>query len=181
MAIDNSEFKEIINTKTMTCYQKYGTIFDKKSIPLVKTKHIFGKVSEPFSIVELMNSRRTEWDKNIEIRTEVTKISNEVSIIYTGLKSPSIFIQPRDMLEKRIQFIDNNYYYAYFSSVPDSLYPIDKKFCRCDCLFSVNVIGVENGETVFYSFAQTDLKGPNLPQAIILPFFKSATQSFHYF
>eukprot|EP01022_Parablepharisma_sp_SALTPOND_P001623 TRINITY_DN106917_c0_g1_i1.p1 TRINITY_DN106917_c0_g1~~TRINITY_DN106917_c0_g1_i1.p1 ORF type:complete len:325 (-),score=-15.92 TRINITY_DN106917_c0_g1_i1:86-1060(-) len=175
---DTADYTEVINTKGLQCWTKYDSIFDKTK-PVTKTRHVLGPNIDPLVVAEMLNNKRMNWDKNLERHEELMKISPSVSIIYTAMKSPSIFFQARDLVEKRIQLIEQDTYYAYFSSVPDSVYPVDKAYCRCDTIFAATVIRLEDGECVYYSISQTDLKAPSLPQALVMPFFKSGVKSFY--
>ncbi len=147
----------MLNEPGLKSWFKRESIFEKTK-PVIKTYHNFGKDINPLSVVDLLTNRRLEWDQNLAIFKEITHISDDVSVIHCGLKSPNMFIQARDFVEKRIQFLENGMYYAYCSSVPDEVWPPAKSFVRADTIFAATIITIEDGDCVFYYISQNDLK-----------------------
>ena len=145
---DDNNCTELINTNELQCWISQESIFDKTQ-PVIKSRRILGQNIDIQTVVKLLNDTRTDWDKNIEIHEEVFKVSQEISIIHSALKSPNVFISARDFIEKRIQFLDQGVYYSYSSSVPDSVLPQIKKYCRCITIFSITILCLEKNELVF--------------------------------
>lgn len=138
-------------------YSKYGSIFEKTK-PVIKTRHVLGKNIDPSLVSDLLNGRRMEWDKNLAEFKEIAKVSPDVSVIHSVLKGKTLVFQARDFVEKKVQFYDCGAWYAYFSSVPDELLPVIATYTRGETIFSVSMICMEDGDCVFYSISQTDMK-----------------------
>ena len=154
---DTEGSTELINTPKLKSWMKRGSIFDQAR-NVILTKNYLGKDIDPAEVKKLLTSNRTEWDPNLTTHKEIIKVSDEVSVIHVALKSPNIFFQPRDFIEKRVQLTEDGVLYEYYSSVPEAILPPANGYIRADTIFSVNIFTVEDGECVYYCIYQNDIK-----------------------
>ncbi len=146
---------------------------------MTKIRFSFPGDTDPFLLVELLNGHRTEWDKNTVVFEELKRISAGLAIVRSAIRPPAFFLQARDFVEKRIQFVDSGVYYGYISSVAEEAFPPSKGYTRADTIFCVNIIGKEGNECVYSCVTQTDIKVMNLPQIMMAEGFKSAVKAFY--
>jgi hypothetical protein len=64
--------------------------------------------------------KRKKWD---DCYKDLKKLegNDDVYVIKSVLKSPIFIVSERDVIEKRIEFIDENIYYCFSSSLEDNV------------------------------------------------------------
>jgi len=74
------------------------------------------------------------------------------------MHSPVFFISERDVYDKRTEFIYNDIYYCFTSSVEDQLYPVTNGVVRCKIFINIYIITSDEKYIYFMSFNQLDAK-----------------------
>ena len=106
--------------------KKSGSIFSDK-IYLVSSDYIIPKnefkigITRKF-LIDIMykTNERKKWD---DCYKDLKKLegNDEVYVIQSILKSPIFIVSERDVIEKRIEFVFNDIYYNFSSSVEDDV------------------------------------------------------------
>lgn len=155
-AANLEDYKELLSTPSIKLWIKWGSIFDDKQ-PLLKGRFDFGPSIDPDLFIKLLVDERTSWDSNLMEATDLEILTPDVSIVHYVHKAPIFLMKPRDLAEKKIRFKQNNSYYAYHGSVPESIYPCPSKYQRCETIFSGNILRKEGDAYIYYTFSQMNL------------------------
>jgi len=95
---------------------------------------------------------RMEWDKSQETHDEMIELGNSNTRVFRTVNKSIANTAPREFIDKKIWFkssdvpgvtVDEGYndIYLWITSVPDSLFPKNKKFCRADSLLGITRFG----------------------------------------
>ena len=99
---------------------------------------------------------RKSWDVNIK-ELKIYESAENSAVFKIWLFSPIFFISERDTIDKRIDFMKDDAYY-YFSSSVDNYSEVNPDVVRCLTLIN-SVILKEDEENVYYhSLTQIDIK-----------------------
>ena len=107
--------------------------------------------------LSLLNEERPQWDKSVTDQTVVATVSGNCQVVRSVLDSSTTLMRPREFVEKRIRCSEGGVEYAYCSSVPDNVYPIDDKYERCTTLFAGTILHREGSNYIYNAFSQVDL------------------------
>ena len=131
-------------------YQDYDKLFDKNNLTLYSRKgsplsseFLLGKsvytipishFKENVSIKEMVDKiycpeERIKWDETIK-QFKILETFEDSTVIRNWLYSPIFLISERDLVDKRIDFYDNDIYYNISTSVPDGVIFFNKVLPR---------------------------------------------------
>jgi hypothetical protein len=126
------DFKEIYNKNNLTvfCNNTNGTILDKKN-HIVKSfykiaKNNFDKNISIFHINNLIYSpeMRIKWDDTLKL-LKVLQGDKYCYIVRNWMKSPMMLVAEREVIDKRIEFINEGKIYNFSTSVNDNVIKIN--------------------------------------------------------
>ena len=101
---------------------------------------------------------RTQIDKHFKEYTKLKQINQDTETMKIVTEKAMQMIIPREFFEKRTHFVENNIFYSYSSSAPDSLRPPKKEPIRALDIFSVFMVSKDNKNTIIDGFFCIDLK-----------------------
>jgi hypothetical protein len=162
-------WKEVYIQKQVKIFRK--SIKGSPSI-LIRT---FGEIEgytkeEIYKAITDVNIRR-EWDK-IFSEFKVIESNDKSEVLYMSIKSPSIFVQDRDFLQRRKiwhNFPDENSVIIHFKSIDHPLAPEYPKFVRANTVISgyfIKTISISPPRTFLAIISQTDIRG-SIPKFIV--------------
>lgn len=122
--ISNLEYSDIkVKDKNLKLQiRKTGSVFSNKfyliSSDYIQPKKEFNKGITRKFIIDLMYKvdLRRKWDDTYK-SLEKLEGNDEVYVIKSVLKSPIFIISERDVIDKRIEFVNEDIYYNFSSSV----------------------------------------------------------------
>ena len=101
---------------------------------------------------------RTKWDDNFKEYKILKQINNNTETIKIVSKKQLQMIIPREFYDKRTHFIENDIFYCYSSSAPDSIRPPKKEPIRVIDFFCIFTVSKETDKIFIDSFHQIDIK-----------------------
>ena len=150
---------------------KNGSIFNKK-IPVIKMfyKLSINELKQGTTIKDIdfaMNDPQTrlKWDTSLK-DYKIIEGNKENYILHYIMKSPMIFVSERDVIDKRLDFYENDIYYDFSSSVKDDFIPLEENIVRMTDHCSLYKMYEEKDEFNFVSITQMDTKY-KLPNAML--------------
>lgn len=158
LKFDKELDQEMESTPEFTVWKRDGTLFDPNT-PLIKARYRFKGDTDPEYCMSLLYERRMEWDKNL-LFNDLLVHTPGLSVVHYAINPPLPFMQPKDFIEKRISFVEDGAHYAYYSCVPDSVFPPKDDHERCHLIFGGTVLRKEGEDYAYYSLTQTDMNVP---------------------
>lgn len=64
--------------------------------------------------------KRVKWDDSLKM-LKILEGDSEVYVVRSWMKSPMMLVSEREVIDKRIEFINNGVYYNFSSSVNDNV------------------------------------------------------------
>lgn len=120
------------------------------SFPVINAEHLFPDLEDPILILKGLNEYRTEWDRQKEAVEELTQYRKDNTVVYRLLNKSIAGVTRREEIDKRFWFRltdvvddpssikeEDNDYFMWISSPPDSYYPMDNKYVRTCSLFGM--------------------------------------------
>ena len=101
---------------------------------------------------------RTKWDDNFKEYKILKQINNNTETIKIVSKKQLQMIIPREFYDKRTHFMENDIFYCYSSSAPDSIRPPKKEPIRVIDFFCIFTVSKETDKIFIDSFHQIDIK-----------------------
>ena len=103
-------------------------------------------------------SSRMKWDDNFKEYRILKQINNNTETVKIVSKKQLQMIKPREFYDKRTHFMDNDIFYCYSSSAPDSIRPPKKEPMRIMEFFSIFTVSKDSEKILIDSFHQIDIK-----------------------
>ena len=103
-------------------------------------------------------SSRMKWDDNFKEYKILKQINNNTETLKIVSKKQLQMIKPREFYDKRTHFMDNDIFYCYSSSAPDSIRPPKKEPMRIMEFFSIFTVSKDSENILINSFHQIDIK-----------------------
>jgi hypothetical protein len=130
---NKTDFEPLISKNGFDIFiNKNGSVFNEK-IPMIKMIYNIpaSELKEGINIKDIdsiMNEpeKRMKWDKTLK-DYKIIEGNKENYILHYVLKSPMIFVSERDVIDKRLDFYNDDVYYDFSSSVSDNV----KYFFNC--------------------------------------------------
>jgi virulence-associated protein VapD len=141
--------------------RNYSDINDKLPIyrfEIVKHKLYFTDVPKIQQLVNALTvpEQRKKWDSNIKEYKIMDKIKENSEIIRIITNKQLSVIAEKEFYEKRIGIMEDNVYYLFSSSIPDSNYVDHPNFGRAKNVMSITVIKEDEDNFYFDCFNQID-------------------------
>lgn len=156
---DKEDFKEVRNKPDFVAYSKIGTDIDKEHIIMKVNFDLGNKYTIKDVIDVLVNVEgRATWDKAAK-EYSIDKRYNDCLILKRyEIIIPMPFMQNREFVEKQIAFRSNNQFYAYSSSVNDSLESLKPTLTRAKTTICGSKITQEGDSIKIVMISQMDMK-----------------------
>lgn len=135
-------------------------------------------------------NKRKIWDKSIksvQLLDTIFEISPYLKCYtyHTWFKSPMLLVSERDIVEKRIDIIEDGYAIMIGFSTPNDYISEQKKVIRCLNYINIQIVEERKDYFLFVNYGCGDLKMP-IPESLLnftLPskyndWFKEFTKSF---
>ncbi len=156
LAKAHPEEKQLIDTPELKLWVLPGSVFDS-TMPVIKGRYVFrGDIFAP-DFLSLLNEKRTDWDTSIVDQEVIQQLSPDIAILHYAMEPPLPTMKPKDYVEKRIRFVDEDTYYGYCSNVPDEVYPQSERYKRASTIFAGSILRKEGNDNVYCSISQVNL------------------------
>ena len=124
---NQTDFEPLVTKNGFEIFiNKNGSIFNKK-IPVIKMfyKLSINELKQGTTIKDIdfaMNDPQTrlKWDTSLK-DYKIIEGNKENYILHYIMKSPMIFVSERDVIDKRLDFYENDIYYDFSSSINDNV------------------------------------------------------------
>lgn len=124
---NQTDFEPLVTKNGFEIFiNKNGSIFNKK-IPVIKMfyKLSINELKQGTTIKDIdfaMNDpqMRLKWDTSLK-DYKIIEGNKENYILHYIMKSPMIFVSERDVIDKRLDFYENDIYYDFSSSINDNV------------------------------------------------------------
>jgi hypothetical protein len=124
---NKTDFEPLISKNGFDIFiNKNGSIFNEK-IPMIKMIYNIpaSELKSGINIKDIdsiMNEpeKRMKWDKSLK-EYKIIEGNKENYILHYVMKSPMIFVSERDVIDKRLDFYNDDVYYDFSSSVNDNV------------------------------------------------------------
>jgi len=103
-------------------------------------------------------SSRMKWDDNFKEYKILKQINSNTETVKIISKKQLQMIKSREFYDKRTHFMDNDIFYCYSSSAPDSIRPPKKEPIRIMEFFSIFTVSKDSKNILINSFHQIDIK-----------------------
>ena len=103
-------------------------------------------------------SSRMKWDDNFKEYQILKQINNNTETVKIVSKKQLQMIKPREFYDKRTHFMDNDIFYCYSSSAPDSIRPPKKDPMRIMEFFTIFTVSKDSEKILINSYHQIDIK-----------------------
>jgi len=103
-------------------------------------------------------SSRMKWDDNFKEYKILKQINNNTETIKIVSKKQLQMLIPREFYDKRTHFMENDIFYCYSSSAPDSIRPPKKEPMRVMEFFCIFTVSKDTDKIFIDSFHQIDIK-----------------------
>ena len=97
-----------------------------------------------------------KYDKTLK-EFKILEQKDNYCIFKLLLHSPIFFIAERDLIDKRVEFVKDNIYYNFSTSVSNYL-PLDKNAVRINTYLNVLILSQDEKNYFFESYSQHDAK-----------------------
>ena len=162
---------------------KWGSQLNS-SLPVLKSEHLFPDCEDPELLMSSQHDYRHEWDEQLEAFEELTEYTNQNTKIFRLLNKSVAGTAQREFIDKKIWFRESdtvqdpskvkdedNDFYMWISSAPESFYEMNKKFVRAEAIIGLCRFGKRKDGPGCYckTIMQADCKINSWTMSIITP------------
>ncbi len=109
--------------------------------------------------------KRFKWDQGVNKYAQLEGSDKDL-LVHIWMKSPIVFIQERDSVEKVFSFVYNDQFYSLLTSVNDDIIPIPDKVIRLTDFLSLHCLYMDDEYVYFKNMGQCDVKTV-IPQNLV--------------